>query len=26
LASVVAGHVDLATLRDDLFGRSHTAP
>ena len=26
LASVVAGHVDLATLRDDLFARSHTAP
>ena len=26
LASVAAGHVDLATLRDDLFGRSHTAP
>jgi len=26
LASVAAGHVDLETLRDDLFGRSHSAP
>jgi hypothetical protein len=26
LASVAAGHLDLATLRDDVFGRSHTTP
>ena len=26
LAGVAAGHVDLATLRDDVFGRSHTTP
>ena len=26
LASVVAGHVDLATLRDDVLGRGHMAP
>jgi hypothetical protein len=26
LAGVAAGHVDLETLRDDVFGRSHTTP
>jgi hypothetical protein len=26
LASVAAGPIDLTTLRDDVLGRSHTAP
>jgi hypothetical protein len=26
LAGIAAGHVDLATLREDVFGRSHGTP